>query len=63
MSFNMEEYVYEIASTRKRQRKIGFIILGLLLFALGMIPTGIVLAKMLPIYAPKKNNSLPFHAL
>ena len=48
MSFNMEEYVYEIASSRKKQRKIGFIILGLLIFALGMIPTGIVLAKMLP---------------
>ncbi len=48
MSFNMEEYVYQIASSRKKQRKIGFIILGLLLLSFAMIPTGIVLAKMLP---------------
>lgn len=48
MSFNMEEYIYQIASSKKKHRKIGFIILGLLLFSLAMIPTGIVLAKMLP---------------
>ena len=44
----MEEYIYGIASSKKKQRKVGFIILGLLLLALAMIPTKIVLAKMLP---------------
>ncbi len=44
----MEEYIYKIASDRKEQRKIGFIVLGLLVFSLMMIPTRIVLAKMLP---------------
>ncbi len=44
----MEEYIYKIASDRKEQRKIGFIVLGLLIFSLMMIPTRIVLAKMLP---------------
>lgn len=44
----MEEYIYKLASSKKEHRKIGFIILGFLLFSLGMIPTGIVLAKMLP---------------
>jgi len=48
MSFNMEEYIYNIASSKKKQRKVGFIVLGLLLFSLAMIPTQIVLAKMLP---------------
>jgi len=48
MAFNMEEYVYSIASSKKKQRKVGFIVLGLLIFALMMIPTKIVLAKMLP---------------
>ena len=44
----MEEYIYKIASSKKEQRKIGFIVLGLLILAVGMIPTKIVLAKMLP---------------
>ncbi len=44
----MEEYIYKIASDRKEQKKIGFIVLGLLIFSLMMIPTRIVLAKMLP---------------
>jgi len=48
MAFNMEEYIYSIASSKKKQRKVGFVILGFLILALGMIPTKIVLAKMLP---------------
>ena len=48
MAFNMEEYVYSIASSKQKQRKVGFIVLGLLIFAVMMIPTKIVLAKMLP---------------
>ena len=48
MSFNMEEYIYSLVSSKKRQRKVGFIILGFLILAIGMIPTQIVLAKMLP---------------
>ena len=44
----MEEYIYKIASCKKEQRKIGFIVLGLLIMSLMMIPTKIVLAKMLP---------------
>ncbi len=44
----MEEYIYKIVSSKKQHRKVGFIILGLLLFSLAMIPTKIVLAKMLP---------------
>ena len=44
----MEEFIYQIASSKKKHRKVGFIILGLLLFSLMMIPTKIVLAKMLP---------------
>ena len=44
----MEEYIYKIASSKKEQRKIGFIVLALLILAVGMIPTKIVLAKMLP---------------
>ena len=48
MSFNMEEYVYSIVSSKQKQRKVGFIVLGLLIFSVMMIPTKIVLAKMLP---------------
>ena len=44
----MEEYIYKIASSKKEQRKIGFIVLGLLILSVMMIPTKIVLAKMLP---------------
>jgi len=44
----MEEYIYKIACSKKQHKKIGFIVLGLVIFAIGMIPTGIVLAKMLP---------------
>lgn len=44
----MEEYIYNIVSSKAKQRKVGFIILGLLIFSLMMIPTKIVLAKMLP---------------
>jgi len=44
----MEEYIYNLVSSKKKHRQVGFIILGLLLFSLAMIPTKIVLAKMLP---------------
>ncbi|MEA2072757.1 MAG: efflux RND transporter permease subunit, partial [Campylobacterota bacterium] len=44
----MEEKIYNIVSSKKAQRKVGFIVLGFLIFALAMIPTKIVLAKMLP---------------
>ncbi|WP_297442755.1 efflux RND transporter permease subunit [Sulfurimonas sp.] len=44
----MEELVYKIVSSKKNQRKIGFIVLIFLIIAVGMIPTKIVLAKMLP---------------
>ncbi|MBA3026167.1 MAG: efflux RND transporter permease subunit [Sulfurimonas sp.] len=44
----MEEYIYSIVSSKEKQRKVGFIILGLLIFSLMMIPTRMVLAKMLP---------------
>ncbi len=43
-----EERIYNIVSSKKGQRKVGFIVLGFLLFSLAMIPTKIVLAKMLP---------------
>lgn len=44
----MEELVYKIVSSKKNQRRVGFIVLFFLLFAIAMIPTKIVLAKMLP---------------
>ena len=44
----MEERIYNIVSSKKAQRKVGFIVLGFLIFAVAMIPTKIVLAKMLP---------------
>ena len=44
----MEEYIYNIVSSKAKQRKVGFIILGLLILSVMMIPTKIVLAKMLP---------------
>jgi len=48
MAFNFEEYIYEIVKSKKKQRVVGFIVLGLLIFAVGMIPMKLVLAKMLP---------------
>lgn len=44
----MEKIVYEIASSKKKQRRVGFIVLGFLILSVMMIPTKIVLAKMLP---------------
>lgn len=44
----MEETIYNIVSSKAKQRKVGFIVLGFLIFSLMMIPTKIVLAKMLP---------------
>ena len=44
----MEERIYNIVTSKAKQRKVGFIVLGLLIFAVMMIPTKIVLAKMLP---------------
>jgi multidrug efflux pump subunit AcrB len=44
----MEELIYNIISSKKKQRKVGFIVLIFLIIAIGMIPTKIVLAKMLP---------------
>ena len=44
----MEERIYKIVSSKAQHRKVGFIVLGLLIFAVMMIPTKIVLAKMLP---------------
>jgi len=44
----MEELVYKIVSSKKNQRRVGFVVLFFLLFAIAMIPTKLVLAKMLP---------------
>lgn len=44
----MEERIYNIVISKVKQRKVGFIVLGFLIFAVMMIPTEIVLAKMLP---------------
>ena len=44
----MEERIYNIVISKAKQRKVGFIVLGFLIFAVMMIPTKIVLAKMLP---------------
>ena len=44
----MEERIYNIISSKAKQRKVGFIVLGFLIFSIMMIPTEIVLAKMLP---------------
>jgi len=44
----MEERIYNIITSKEKQRRIGFIVLGFLIFAIAMIPTEIVLAKMLP---------------
>ncbi|WP_457744661.1 efflux RND transporter permease subunit [Sulfurimonas sp.] len=44
----MKDLIYKIISSKKNQRKVGFIVLFFLIFAIGMIPTKIVLAKMLP---------------
>jgi len=45
---NFEEKIYNIVSSKKKQKKVGLIVLGLLIFAVMLIPTKIVLAKMLP---------------
>ena len=44
----MEELIYKIASSKAKHKLVGFIVLGFLLLALALIPTEIVLAKMLP---------------
>ena len=44
----MEEKIYNIITSKAKQRRVGFIVLGLLIFALALIPTKLVLAKMLP---------------
>ena len=44
----MEELVYKIVSSKKNQRRVGLIVLFSLILAVTMIPTKIVLAKMLP---------------
>ena len=44
----MEETIYNIVTSKAKQRKVGFIVLGFLIFSVMMIPTKIVLAKMLP---------------
>lgn len=44
----MEETIYNIVTSKASQRRVGFIVLGFLIFSLAMIPTKIVLAKMLP---------------
>ena len=44
----MEELVYKIVSSKAKHKLIGFIVLGFLLLSFALIPTGIVLAKMLP---------------
>ena len=44
----MEEKIYAILSSKKKRRKVVYLILGALFIAIMMIPTKIVLAKMLP---------------
>ena len=44
----MEELVYKIVTSKKNRRRVGLIVLFSLILAVGMIPTKIVLAKMLP---------------
>jgi multidrug efflux pump subunit AcrB len=43
-----EDKIYEIISSKQKQRKVGFIVLILLILAIALIPTRFVLAKMLP---------------
>ena len=45
---NLQERVYNIVKSKKKQRFVGFVVLFALIFAVAMIPTKIVLAKMLP---------------
>lgn len=45
---DFEERIYNIASSKAKHKKVGFIVLGLLIFSVMMIPTKLVLAKMLP---------------
>jgi multidrug efflux pump subunit AcrB len=44
----MENYIYNIVSSKKKQRMVGFIILALLILSIALLPTRLVLAKMLP---------------
>ena len=65
----MEEYIYNIVSSKKKQRTVGFIVLILLIISLAFIPTRLVLAKMLPgksantytIYVDTASNSTVEH--
>lgn len=44
----MEDFIYKIVSNKSKHTLIGFIVLGFLIFSIAMIPTEILLAKMLP---------------
>jgi len=44
----MEDYIYKIVSSKKKQRLVGFIVLILLILSIALLPTRLVLAKMLP---------------
>ncbi|MBA1438207.1 MAG: efflux RND transporter permease subunit [Epsilonproteobacteria bacterium] len=44
----MEEKIYNILSSKKKRRKVVYYILGALMLSILMIPTKLVLAKMLP---------------
>ncbi|WP_297432747.1 efflux RND transporter permease subunit [Sulfurimonas sp.] len=44
----MKDLIYKIISSKRKQRMVGFIVLFSLIVAVGMIPTKLVLAKMLP---------------
>ncbi len=65
----MKDFIYNIVSSKKNRRMVGFIVLFLLVFAVAMIPTKLVLAKMLPgksantfsIYVDTATNSTVKH--
>ena len=44
----MEDFIYKIVTNKSKHTLIGFIVLGFLIFSVAMIPTEILLAKMLP---------------
>ena len=44
----MKDFIYKIVSSKRKQRMVGLIVLFSLIVAIGMIPTKIVRAKMLP---------------
>ncbi|WP_297484623.1 efflux RND transporter permease subunit [Sulfurimonas sp.] len=44
----MKDLIYKIISSKRKQRMVGFIVLFSLIVSVGMIPTKLVLAKMLP---------------